>query len=171
MSGGPPGGGGSQAGSWRTGKGLNRRRKWERNSRQREEQEQRLRAGQLGMGGTEKRAGQAWVRGELWGSLRPFPPSDPNKAPASTSRAPARLHHQLLATTERLLAPATYRALTCQDLYPRASSPLGIPRARPAPYPLPNIQADRAQGGLHLQAGLGLLSPTAVCLGSRQDPQ
>ncbi|XP_024430290.2 T-box transcription factor TBX10 [Desmodus rotundus] len=101
----------------------------------------------------------------------PFPPSDPNKAPASTSRAPARLHHQLLATTERLLAPATYRALTCQDLYPRASSPLGIPRARPAPYPLPNIQADRAQGGLHLQAGLGLLSPTAVCLGSRQDPQ
>ncbi|XP_045710695.1 T-box transcription factor TBX10 [Phyllostomus hastatus] len=96
---------------------------------------------------------------------------DPNEAPASTSRAPARLHHQLLATPEALLAPTTYRALTCQDLYPGASSPLGIPRARPTPYPLPNIQADRDQGGLPLQAGLGLPSPTAVCLGSRQDPQ
>ncbi|XP_053518905.1 T-box transcription factor TBX10 [Artibeus jamaicensis] len=101
----------------------------------------------------------------------PFPPSDPNKAPASTSSAPARLHHQLLATPEALLAPATYRTLTCQDLYPGASSPFGIPRARPTPYPLPNIQADRDQGGLPLQAGLDLLSPTAVCLGSCQDPQ
>ncbi|KAM5317916.1 T-box transcription factor TBX10 isoform 2-T3 [Glossophaga mutica] len=97
--------------------------------------------------------------------------TEQEKAPASTSRAPARLHHQLLAAPEALLAPATYRALTCQDLYAGASSPLGIPRARPTPYPLPNIQAGRDQGGLHLQAGLGLLSPTAVCPGSRQDPQ
>ncbi|XP_016068898.1 PREDICTED: T-box transcription factor TBX10 [Miniopterus natalensis] len=97
---------------------------------------------------------------------------DPNKAPASTPRTPpAQLHHQLLATPEALLAPATYRALTYQDLYTGASSPLGIPRARPTPYPLPNIQADRDQGRLPLRAGLGLLSPTAVCLRSRQDPQ
>ncbi|XP_054426662.1 T-box transcription factor TBX10 [Pteronotus mesoamericanus] len=95
----------------------------------------------------------------------------PNEAPASTSRTPARLHHQLLAAPEALLAPATYRALTCQDLYPGASSPLGIPRPRPTPYPLPSIQADRDQGGLPLPAGLGLLSPTAKCLGSRQEPQ
>lgn len=110
------------------------------------------------------------VRG-VWGSLRPFPPSDPNKAPASTSRTPARLHHQLLATPEALLAPATYQVLTYQDLYPGASSPLGIPRARPTPYPLPNIQADRNNGGLPHQAGLGHLSPTAVSLRPHQDPQ
>ncbi|XP_066216096.1 T-box transcription factor TBX10 [Saccopteryx leptura] len=96
---------------------------------------------------------------------------DPNKVPASTSRTPAQLHHQLLAAPEALLAPATYRALTYQDLYPGASSPLGIPRARPTPYPLLNIQADRDQRSLPLQAGLGLLSPTAMCLGSHQDPQ
>ncbi|KAM7084276.1 T-box transcription factor TBX10 isoform 2-T3 [Molossus nigricans] len=96
---------------------------------------------------------------------------DPNKAPASTSRTPARLHHQLLATPEALLAPATYRVLTYQDLYPGASSPLGIARARPTPYPLPNIQADRNNGGLPHQAGLGRLSPTAVSLRPRQDPQ
>ncbi|KAM5224261.1 T-box transcription factor TBX10 [Hipposideros larvatus] len=96
---------------------------------------------------------------------------DPNKAPASTSRTPARLHHQLLAPPEALLAPATYRPVTYQDLYPGVSSPLGIPRARPTPYPLPNIQADRDQEGLPLPAGLGLLSPSTMCLGSRQDPQ
>ncbi|XP_057408461.1 T-box transcription factor TBX10 [Balaenoptera acutorostrata] len=96
---------------------------------------------------------------------------DPNKAPAFTSRTPARLHHQLLAPPEALLAPATYRPLTYQGLYPGASSPLRIPRARPTPYPLPNIQADRDQGGLRFPAGLGLLSPTAVRLGPGQDPQ
>ncbi|KAM8816634.1 T-box transcription factor TBX10 [Rhynchonycteris naso] len=96
---------------------------------------------------------------------------DPNKAPASTSRTPAQLHHQLLAAPEALLAPATYRALTYQDLYPGASRPLGIPRARPTPYPLLNIPADRDQGSLPLQTGLGLLSPTAMCLGSRPDLQ
>ncbi|XP_014393597.1 PREDICTED: T-box transcription factor TBX10 [Myotis brandtii] len=96
---------------------------------------------------------------------------DPNKAPASTSRSPARLHHQLLASPEALLAPATYRALAYQDLYPGASSSLGIPRARPTPYPLPNIQADRDQGGLPLPAGMGLLAPTATCLRPHQDAQ
>lgn len=112
-----------------------------------------------------------WLCREVRGSLRPLPPSDPNKAPTSTSRSPARLHHQLLATPEALLAPATYRALTYQDLYPGASSSLGIPRARPTPYPLPNIQADRDQGGLPLPAGMGLLAPTVTCLRSQQDPQ
>uniref|UniRef100_A0A2I3HEC5 T-box transcription factor 10 n=1 Tax=Nomascus leucogenys TaxID=61853 RepID=A0A2I3HEC5_NOMLE len=47
----------------------------------------------------------------------------------------------------------------------------GIPRTRPAPYSLPNIRADRDQGGLPLPAGLGLLSPTVVCLGPGQDSQ
>uniref|UniRef100_G1R3X5 T-box transcription factor 10 n=1 Tax=Nomascus leucogenys TaxID=61853 RepID=G1R3X5_NOMLE len=46
-----------------------------------------------------------------------------------------------------------------------------IPRTRPAPYSLPNIRADRDQGGLPLPAGLGLLSPTVVCLGPGQDSQ
>uniref|UniRef100_A0A8D1KIK7 T-box domain-containing protein n=1 Tax=Sus scrofa TaxID=9823 RepID=A0A8D1KIK7_PIG len=96
---------------------------------------------------------------------------DPNKAPAFTSRTPARLHHQLLAPTEALLAPATYQPLTYQGLYPGASSPLRIPRARPTPYPLPNIRPDRDQGGLPLPARMGLLSPTAMCLGPGQDPQ
>ncbi|XP_019593489.2 T-box transcription factor TBX10 isoform X2 [Rhinolophus sinicus] len=96
---------------------------------------------------------------------------DPNKVPAFSSRTPARLHHQLLAPPEGLLAPATYRPLTYQDLYTGVSSSLGIPRARPTPYPLPNIQADRDQEGLPLQAGLGLLSPSTMCLGSRQAPQ
>ncbi|KAM7226175.1 hypothetical protein CapIbe_022320 [Capra ibex] len=93
---------------------------------------------------------------------------DPNKA--FTSRIPARLHHQLLAPPEALLAPATYPPLAYQGLYTGASSPVR-PRARPTPYPLPNIQADRDQGGLPLPAGLGLLSPTAMCLGPGQDPQ
>ncbi|XP_011379932.1 T-box transcription factor TBX10 [Pteropus vampyrus] len=96
---------------------------------------------------------------------------DPNKAPASASRTPARLHHQLLAPPEALLAPATYRPLAYPDLYPGASGALRIPKARPTPYPLPNIQADRDQEGLPLQAGLGLLSPPATCLGSHQAPQ
>ncbi|KAJ8795652.1 hypothetical protein J1605_002414 [Eschrichtius robustus] len=69
---------------------------------------------------------------------------DPNKVPAFTSRTPARLHHQLLAPPEALLAPATYRPLTYQGL---------------------------DQGGLRFPAGLGLLSPTAVRLGPGQDPQ
>lgn len=115
-------------------------------------------------------AGSLKVRGE-WHPLRPFPPPDPNKAPAFTSRTPARLHHQLLAPTEALLAQATYQPLTYQGLYAGASSPLRIPRARPTPYPLPNIRPDRDQGGLPLPARMGLLSPTAMCLGPGQDPQ
>ncbi|XP_037371581.1 T-box transcription factor TBX10 [Talpa occidentalis] len=96
---------------------------------------------------------------------------DPNKGPGSTSRTPLRLHHQLLAPPEALLAPVTCRPLTYQDLYPGTSGPLRVPRARPTPYPLSNIQADRDQGGLALPAGLGLLSPTTVCLGRSQEPQ
>ncbi|XP_045751175.1 T-box transcription factor TBX10 [Mirounga angustirostris] len=96
---------------------------------------------------------------------------DPSKALASNSRTSARTHHQLLSPTEALLAPATYQPLNYQGLYPGASSPLRIPRARPTPYPLPNIQADRDQEGLPLPARLGLLSPTAMCLGPVQDPQ
>uniref|UniRef100_G3RZ32 T-box transcription factor 10 n=1 Tax=Gorilla gorilla gorilla TaxID=9595 RepID=G3RZ32_GORGO len=96
---------------------------------------------------------------------------DPNKASASTSKTPARLHHQLLPPPDVLLAPATYRPVTYQSLYSGAPSHLGIPKTRPAPYPLPNIRADRDQGGLPLPAGLGLLSPTVVCLGPGQDSQ
>nr|XP_010955156.1 PREDICTED: T-box transcription factor TBX10 [Camelus bactrianus] len=95
---------------------------------------------------------------------------DPNKAPAFTSRTPARLHHQLLAPPEALLAPAIYRPLNYQGLYRGASSRLRIPRARPTPYPIPNIQDDRGQG-VPLPAGLGLLPSTAVCPGAGQDPQ
>ncbi|XP_057362640.1 T-box transcription factor TBX10 [Manis pentadactyla] len=91
---------------------------------------------------------------------------DPNKTQASTSRTPAQLHHQLLAPPEALLGRTTY-----QGLYPGTSSSLGIPRARPTPYPLPNIQADRDQGDLPLPARLGLLSPTTICLRHVQDPQ
>uniref|UniRef100_A0A8C6CA16 T-box transcription factor 10 n=1 Tax=Monodon monoceros TaxID=40151 RepID=A0A8C6CA16_MONMO len=99
----------------------------------------------------------------VWGPLTPFPPSDPNKAPAFTSRTPARLHHQLLAP-KALLASATYRPLTYQGLYPGASSPPRIPRARPTPYPLPNIQADRGRGASPSQLGWGS-SPTLQCRG------
>uniref|UniRef100_A0A8C9A5Q1 T-box transcription factor 10 n=1 Tax=Prolemur simus TaxID=1328070 RepID=A0A8C9A5Q1_PROSS len=95
----------------------------------------------------------------------------PNRASASTSRTPAQLHHQLLPPPEALLAPATYRPLTYQDLYPGAPRHLGIPRARPAPYPLPSIQANREEGGLSFPAGLGLPAPTTVCLGPGQDSQ
>ncbi|XP_062951255.1 T-box transcription factor TBX10 [Cynocephalus volans] len=99
---------------------------------------------------------------------------EPNKASASTSRTPARLHHQLLPAPEALLAPTTYRSLTYRGLYHGAPSYLGIPRARP--YPLPNIRADRDQGGLSLPPGLGLLPPSpttapAVCLGPGQGSQ
>nr|XP_023415504.1 T-box transcription factor TBX10 [Loxodonta africana] len=107
-------------------------------------------------------------------SLSPCPlkgPTEQKKAPASASRTPARLHQQLLVPPETLLAPGTYRPLTYQSLYPGAPSPVGAPRARSAPYPLPNIRADRNQGGLPLSGGLGLLSPTAVCLGPGKDPQ
>ncbi|VTJ91885.1 Hypothetical predicted protein [Marmota monax] len=96
---------------------------------------------------------------------------DPNKASASTSRTHVRLHRQLLPSPEALLAPATYRPLTYQGLYPGAPSHLGIPRTRPAPYPLPNIRANGDQGTLTLPAGLGLLSPTAAHLGPGQDSQ
>ncbi|XP_060460495.2 T-box transcription factor TBX10 [Panthera onca] len=97
--------------------------------------------------------------------------TDSHKAPVSNSRTSARLRHQLLAPPEALLAPATYQPLAYQGLYPGASSPLRIPRARPTPYPLPNVQNDRDQESLPLPARLGLLSPTAMCLGTVQDPQ
>ncbi|XP_006171422.1 T-box transcription factor TBX10 [Tupaia chinensis] len=96
---------------------------------------------------------------------------DPDKASASSSRTSARLHHQLLSPTEGLLSPATYRPFTYQGLYSGAPSHLGIPRARVAPYPLPNIQADRDPGVLPLATGLGLLAPTTMCPGPGQDSQ
>ncbi|XP_037695352.1 T-box transcription factor TBX10 [Choloepus didactylus] len=92
---------------------------------------------------------------------------DPNKGPASTSRTPAHLHHQLLTPQEALLDLSTYRPPTYQSLCP------GVPRTRPAPYPLPNVQADRDQGGLPHpppRAGLGLLFPNTGCLGPGQGP-
>ncbi|XP_075404098.1 T-box transcription factor TBX10 [Tenrec ecaudatus] len=104
-------------------------------------------------------------------SLSPYPQKGPraqesnaNKTPASTSRTSAWLHQQLLVPPETLLAPTTSRALTYQSFYSRAPTPLGTPRARSAPYTLPNIRADRDRGGLSLPQGLGLLSPAAICL-------
>ncbi|XP_042531789.1 T-box transcription factor TBX10 [Dipodomys spectabilis] len=94
---------------------------------------------------------------------------DPSKASASTSRTAAQFHHQLLPSPEALLGPSTYRPLTYQDLYPRAPRHPGIPRARPTPYPLPNVPAAGDQGGLTLPAGLGLLSRSALGLGPGQD--
>uniref|UniRef100_A0A8C0ABZ6 T-box transcription factor 10 n=1 Tax=Bos mutus grunniens TaxID=30521 RepID=A0A8C0ABZ6_BOSMU len=108
----------------------------------------------------------SWYR-LAWGPLRPRLPLDPNKA--FTSRIPARLHHQLLARPEALLAPATYPPLTYQGLYPGASSPVQ-PRARPTPYPSP-ISRPTGIRRPALPAGLGLLAPTAMCLGPGQDPQ
>ncbi|KAM6160895.1 LOW QUALITY PROTEIN: T-box transcription factor TBX10 [Erethizon dorsatum] len=95
---------------------------------------------------------------------------DLNKTSASTSRTPARLHQQLLPPPKALLAPATYRPLIYQAPYPGAPSHLRIPRTRPAPYSIPNIQADGNQGGLPPTTGLGLLS-TTMCLGPGQDSQ
>ncbi|XP_049636848.1 T-box transcription factor TBX10 [Suncus etruscus] len=95
---------------------------------------------------------------------------DPSRAPAPASRTAARLHHQLLAPPEALLAQATYRPLPYQGLYPRISSPRGVPRARHTPYPLPSMQADELQETRPLPAGLRLLSPTALCRVPGQDP-
>nr|XP_044992298.1 T-box transcription factor TBX10 [Jaculus jaculus] len=94
---------------------------------------------------------------------------DSSRTSVSTTRIPARPHHQLLPPHESLLAPTTYRPLPYQGLYPGAPSPLRIPRARQAPYPLPNSRADGDQGDLTLPTGLGLLSSTAGCLGLGQD--
>ncbi|KAM5248443.1 T-box transcription factor TBX10 [Ctenodactylus gundi] len=95
---------------------------------------------------------------------------DSNKASASTTRTPAQLH-QLPPSPEALLAPATYRSLTYQGLYPGAQSHLGIPRTRPAPYPLPSVWTGENQGDLTLPTGLGLLPSTTICLGPGQDSQ
>lgn len=150
-------------------KGLHSKRRWGRENR---EGKARAKAegGKRGMG-AGKEQGRLRMWGKVWGPLGPCPPSDPSKAPVSSSRTSARLHHQLLGPPEALLAPTTYQPLTYQGLYPGASSPLRIPRARPTPYPLPNIQADRDQESLPLPARLGLLPPTAMCLGPVQDPQ
>ncbi|XP_006893462.1 PREDICTED: T-box transcription factor TBX10 [Elephantulus edwardii] len=117
------------------------------------------------------------VRNQRPSNLSPCPvkgpteqEKDPHKASASISRTPARLQHQLLGPTETLLAPSTYRTFTHPSLYSGAPSPLGIPKARSTPYPLPSIHTVRDQGRLPLSEGLGLLSPTAVCLGPGQDP-
>ncbi|XP_051048103.1 T-box transcription factor TBX10 [Phodopus roborovskii] len=92
-----------------------------------------------------------------------------SKASASNSRTPTQPHHQLLPAPEVLLAPATYRPLPYQDLYTGAPGHVGIPRARLAPYPLPNIGTDGDQEDPTLRAGLGLLPSSALCLGSSQD--
>ncbi|XP_063083702.1 T-box transcription factor TBX10 [Cavia porcellus] len=94
---------------------------------------------------------------------------DLNKTSVSTSRTPAQLH-QLLPPPDVLLPPTPCRPLVYQARYPGAPSHLGIPRIRPAPYSIPNIQTDGSQGGLTLQARLGLLSAT-MCLGPGQDSQ
>ncbi|XP_008844505.1 T-box transcription factor TBX10 isoform X1 [Nannospalax galili] len=96
---------------------------------------------------------------------------DTSKASGSKSRTPAQLHLPLLPAPEALLAPATYRPLPYQGLYSASPSHVGIPRARPAPYPLPNIRADGDQEAPTFPAGLGLLAPSAVCLGPGQDAQ
>nr|XP_051686184.1 T-box transcription factor TBX10 isoform X1 [Oryctolagus cuniculus] len=118
------------------------------------------------------------VPGPSRGSLRPSLLRDPaqrekgpNKDSASAFGTSARLHPQLLPSPEAPLAPATHRPLAYQELYPGAPGRLKISGARPAPYPLPSIPADRAGGGLPLPAGLGLLSPTALCLGPGQGAQ
>lgn len=125
--------------------------------------------------------GRLSVRRTIWSSLHspgflPDPSrrlpssSDPSRAPVPASRTAAQLHHQLLAPPEALLTQATYRPLPYQGLYPRISSPRGVPRARHTPYPLPSMQADELQETRPLPAGLRLLSPTALCRVPGQDP-
>lgn len=80
-------------------------------------------------------------------------------------------HHQLLPAPDVLLAPATYRPLPYQNLYPGSPSHAGTPRARLAPYPLPNISTVGAQEDSALAAGLGLLPTSALCLVPNQDSQ
>lgn len=80
-------------------------------------------------------------------------------------------HHQLLPASDVLLAPATYRPLPYQNLYPGSPSHAGTPRARLAPYPLPNISTVGAQEDSALAAGLGLLPTSALCLVPNQDSQ
>ncbi|XP_005352029.1 T-box transcription factor TBX10 [Microtus ochrogaster] len=94
-----------------------------------------------------------------------------SKASASDSRTPTQPHHQLLPAPEVLLTPATYRPFPYQDLYPGAPGHIGIPRARLAPYPLPNIGPDGDQEDPTLPAKLGLLSSSALCLEPSQHSQ
>lgn len=181
MPGGIPGGGGSQAGHWRwkpilgLGEGF-----WiEEKLKKKVQAETRIRrnteAGQDGRPGT-RQTGQVSVlglglQGEICEPLKPFPPSEASKASASNSRTPTQLHHQLLPAPEVLLAPATYRPFPYQDLYPGAPGHIGIPRARLAPYPLPNIGPDGDQEDPTLPAKLGLLSSSALCLEPSQHAQ
>uniref|UniRef100_A0A8C2LGI5 T-box 10 n=2 Tax=Cricetulus griseus TaxID=10029 RepID=A0A8C2LGI5_CRIGR len=92
-----------------------------------------------------------------------------SKASASNSRTPTQPHHQQLPVPEVLLAPATYRPLPYQNLYPGGPGHVGIPRAPLAPYPLPSIGTDGDQEDPTLPAGLGLLTSSALCLRSSQD--
>ncbi|XP_041518020.1 T-box transcription factor TBX10 [Microtus oregoni] len=94
-----------------------------------------------------------------------------SKASAFDSRTPTQPHHQLLPAPEVLLAPATYRPFPYQDLYPGAPGHIGIPRARLAPYPLPNIGPDGDQEDPTLPGKLGLLSSSALCLEPSQHSQ
>lgn len=108
---------------------------------------------------------------ENWDPLKPFSPSEASKNSASSSRTPTQPHHQLLPASEVLLAPATYGPLPYQDLYPGAPGHVGIPRARLAPYPLPNIGTDGDQEDPTLPGRLGLLPSSALCLGPSQGSQ
>eukprot|EP00072_Mus_musculus_P052574 XP_006531694.1 PREDICTED: T-box transcription factor TBX10 isoform X1 [Mus musculus] len=96
---------------------------------------------------------------------------DTSKASASSSRTPTQPHNQLLPAPDVLLAPATYRPLPYQNLYPGSPSRAGPPRARLAPYPLPNISTAGDQEDPTLAAGLGLLPTSALCLVSNQASQ
>ncbi|GAB1301978.1 T-box transcription factor TBX10 [Apodemus speciosus] len=103
--------------------------------------------------------------------LIPEPYLDTSKASASGSRTPTQPHHQLLPAPDVLLAPATYRSLPYQNLYPGPPNHTGTPRARLAPYPLPNISTARDQEDSTLTAGLGLLPTSALCLVPNHDSQ
>ncbi|XP_032747166.1 T-box transcription factor TBX10 [Rattus rattus] len=96
---------------------------------------------------------------------------DTSGTSASSPRTPTQTHHQLLPAPDVLLAPATYRPLPYQNLYPGSPSHAGTSRARLAPYPLPNISTAGNQEDPTFAAGLGLLPTSALCLVPNQDSQ